>query len=218
MNYTSQTPDEIKVNPNAEKFLKVLDGMEEYKQIEVDKAHRFYRSPVNFNHLFLRKRLNFDYGFPTIPADFPKDVLDALLLNANDINALRGSKIGLHLWLWCLTFGNITINDTGFYPLPQYLLLDTLDLSYLDQFDPNVATNPPAIPDLFMFEDVSQFGQTTMTITIQTKYELHPSIPTYITTHLKKYLTFVTSNASIAIAFGPGVYNTNTFPYQKFTV
>lgn len=218
MNYSSQTPDEIKVNPNAEKFLKVLDGVEEYKQIEVDKALRFYRSPVNFNNLFLRKRLNFDYGFPTIPADFPKDVLDALLLNANDINALRGSKIGLHLWLWCLTFGNITINDTGFYPLPQYLLLDTLDLSYLDQFTPNVATNPPSIPDLFLFDDVSQMGQTILTIDIVTKYDTHPSIPAYITTHIKKYIGFVTSNALITINFTNGPYVTHSLPYQKFTV
>jgi hypothetical protein len=217
MNYTGQTPDEIpNENPSAKKLLTVLDGVEDYKQSEIDLALRFYRPPVNFNLAWMRKQLVQTYGFPTIPADFPKDVLDALMLCARDINALRGSKIGLELWLWCLTFGANVIDDTNFYPLPQYLQLDTVDLSYLDQFTPNVATNPPAIPDLFLFDDVSQMGQTVLSIDINSKYYNHPSIPLYITTHIKKYLGFVTSNASITINFGIGIYNPHTFPYQKF--
>ena len=219
MNYTSQIPEEIpNENPYARKLMAVLDGVEDYKQSEIDTALRFYRGPINFNLLFLRKELNLTYGFPTIPADFPKDVLDALKLSAEDINATRGSKIGLELWLWCLTFGAITIDDVGFYPLPQYLQLDTFDLSYLDQFTPNVATSPPAIPDLFLFDDVSQMGQSVLTIDIATKYDTHPSIPAYITTHIKKYIGFVTSNAVITINFTNGPYTTHPFPYQKFVV
>jgi len=218
MNFTSQTPDEILENPPAKKLLTVLDGVEEYKTIEIAKALRFYRSPINFNLTSLRKQLNDDYGFPTIPADFPKDVIDALKLNAEDINALRGSKIGLTLWLWCLTFGTITVDDSLFFPIPQYLILDSLTNGYLDQFAPNVTTNPPTIPNLFLFDDVSQNGQTTIVIDIATVYYNHPSIPTYITQHIKKYLTFVTSNAVITVNFTNGTYTTNTFPYPKFVI
>lgn len=218
MNFSTETPDEILENPYAAKLITVLDKLEDYKQSELDKALRFYRSPTNFNLSYLQKRLNKDYGFPTIPADFPKDVLDALLLCAEEINALRGSKQGLQLWLWCLTFGAITIDDSQFYPLPQFLTLDDPQLGFLDQFSPNVATNPPAIPDLFLFDDYSQYGQTTLIIDIDTKYFNHPSIPLYINTHIKKYLTFVTTNAVITITFNNGVYNTNPFPYQKFVI
>lgn len=219
MTYTDQTPEEIpNENPFAKKLLSVLDGVESYKQEEIDLAMRFYRSPVNFNLPFIQKELNSTYAFPSIPVDFPKDVVDALKLGAEDINALRGSKIGLEFWLWCLTFGAITVDDSAFYPLPQYLLLDTVDLSYLDQFTPNVATSPPTIPDLFLFDDISQMGQSVLTIDIATKYYNHPSIPAYITAHIKKYIGFVTSNAIITINFNPGVYNTHSFPYQKFVV
>lgn len=216
MNFRERIPSEILRNPPVDKFVTVLDETNTYKQQEMQKAFRFYRSPLNTNLKFLIKRLE-DEGFPPIPADFPKDVLDALLLNYEDINALRGSRQGLELWLWCLTFGAITIDDSAFMPVNQFIMLSSPTNGFLSRFSPNVVTTPGA-PDLFLFDDISQFGTSILIVDIVTKYDTNTSIINYINTHIKKYLTFVTSSATITVNFTNGPYVTNTFPHQYFVL
>jgi hypothetical protein len=215
MKFRDQIPEDLFENPYLEKFITLLDELNNYKQSIINKSLRFYRSPLNTNTYFLKRRLEDDYGFPTIPIDFPKDVMDALLLNAEDINAMRGSIQGLRTWLWCLTFGNIVIDDSLFYPVTEFISLSDQQKGFVSKTDP-LYPNTPQDPDLFLFDDLNQFGTSILNITIDTMYHNHPSIPTYINTHIKKYLTFVTSNAVINVTLNPGVYVTNTDPYQYF--
>lgn len=215
MNFTDQTPNDVLQNPFAEKLLKVLDGTHDYKQQQIAYANRFYRSAIFTQPKFLRARLEEHYGFPALPDDFPLDVLQALTLNAEEINALRGSKQGLLLWLWCLTFGNITVVDTYFQPIPEFIQLSDPINGFVSKFFP-LYLSTSLSPDLFLFDDMSQFGQSILQVDIDTKYDTTPaSILTYINTHIKKYLTFVTGNASITVTLHPGVYTQygEVYPY-----
>lgn len=217
MKFRSQAPDEIFVNPFADKYVTTLDELDEFKQLEIFSANKMYRPPVCFNYKWLRNHLEKNYGFPTIPTDFPKDVLDALYLNAEKIYKLRGSRVGFKLWLWCLTFGNIAVNETGFYPIPEYIILDDIVNGYLDKFDPEIPSGP-GDPDMQLFDDLNQSGVSAIAVTIATKYSAHVNIKKYITDHVKEYLTFMTTGAVITLTFNPGVYNTYTEPYQYFVV
>lgn len=213
MKFKSQIPDDIFINPFAEKFVTVMDEADTFKQAAIHKAHRFYRSPTNTNLPFLIKRVE-DAGFPSIPSDFPKDVLDALLLNANDINALRGSKIGLRLWLWCLTFGVISVDDSAFYPIDEFIQPEEIATNgYIDEFIPNILAGGL---ELFLFDDLTQFGVSTLIVNIDTKYWNHVNIVAYINENIKKYLTFTTGISSITINFSVGVYTPHSHPYQYF--
>lgn len=217
MKFTEQTPEEVLINPSAKNFLEVLDATQTWKENQIDVGNRFYRGPLSNNLTFMKKRLEGDYGFPDIPTDFPKDVMDALLLNAKDINALRGSKAGLKLWLWCLTFGDITVDDSLFAPVPEFIQLSDPYSGFVSKIDPEYPATA-SDPDLYLFADMSMYGNNILTVDISTMYYNHASIPDYINTHIKKYLTFVTSGAVITINFTNGVYTTNAEPYQYFVI
>lgn len=214
MKFRDQIPEDLLINPYADKFVTVLDGANDFKQEEIEKALRFYRPPLSMNTSFAIKKLQ-DLGFPPIPSDFPKDVLDALILNAKDINALRGSKIGLELWLWCLTFGSFVIDDSLFYPFPTAIFPSDPDSGYVSWFSPLI-TPTVQNPGLFLFSDMADFGVGQIDIQITTKYDAFASITQYIDDHIREYLTFTDQSTIINITYINGPYVTHAFPHQYF--
>ncbi len=237
MNYSDRVPPELLANPNVENFLKVLDETEKYKEQIVEKSVRFYKAPLLTELALLRSKIK-DYGYPAVPEEFPKEILDAILLNMENIMALKGSKVGLQYWLWTLTFGTITVDDTAFYPQGNYIIPSDVDgtgndvnntgYGYVSFLEDNHSSDalPPGMTSpewytepyqpLTLFSDVSDFGTQTLIIDIATKYHWLIPLRDFITNNIKKFISFADDNAVITVNFTPGAYvpvNTGILPY-----
>ena len=188
--------------PNVENLVKVLDETNSYKQ-SLLAATETLGKPVSGNLDYLRQRIE-GYGHPTIPDDFPKEILDSLLLNSAEIMRLKGSKLGLRLWLWCLTFSDFSlgIDDSAFYPKPQYIIPGDVDVAgYVSHVTPLEPYN------LYLFSgDYQDFGSSTLIIQLPTKYHYMKTLRDYINTHIRKFISFVPENSTTAVVLRPGSY------------
>lgn len=212
MSYRKEIPEVLfEDNTPLDNFVKVLDGVEEYKVGEIEKSARFLKTPLLSDLLWLRKKAE-DYGYKNLPNNLVKEQLDALILNANDIMACKGSYEGLYLWLWSLTFGNITINSISFFPLPNYIQLSDLTYGFVSEINPVNNTT------LYLFSGVGNFGSSVLDVVINTKYYLQPNLKEYIENHIKDHVGFLDINAVVTITLNNGVYNTSTHPYQYFVI
>ena len=95
------------------KFVSVLDGLLNYKRMEVFSAMRVYNPVLNNNQKWLRKQLS-EYGFSSFPEHFPVRILQQILLNAVYFMQLRGSKLGLEFFLSVSSLGNAIVDDNSF--------------------------------------------------------------------------------------------------------
>lgn len=211
MRYRNQIPPALLLSPDADKFVLVLDGLEQYKESIVEDSTRFYRPPVFTDLKWLRKKVE-DLGYPPVPTDFPKEILDAMLLNAQNVMALKGSKLGLTYWLWTLTFGGITVDDSQFYPLGDYIIPSDLDFGFVSEVAPLTSDT------LYLFSDAADFGVQILTIGIATKYVYMLTLRNYIHKHIKEFISFADDNTQINITFVPGTYQSLPDPYQYFVI
>jgi hypothetical protein len=123
-----------------------------------------------------------------------------MLLNAQTVMALKGSKLGLKFFLWVLTVGDITVDDSSFYPATDFIRLSDTYYGYVSNID------PLASPDLFLFSGSDNFTIQELTIDIATKYDSLTSMQTYIQDHIKKFISFASDSAVITINFTNGPY------------
>ncbi len=212
MPFRNSIPAGVFVNQNAEKLVKVFDELEAYKTQEIEKVMRSTKTPLHTNLEWLRKRVE-DYGYPIVPYDFTKEQLDAMLLNVENVMALKGSKMGLYYWIWTLTFGNITIDDSNFFPSQDYIIPSDLLFGYVSHI-----VDAGDSQTLYLFGDANNFGFQVLDITIETKYWQMQSLIDYIQANIKKFISFVDSNAQINITFTPGVYTPYAEPNQFFVI
>ena len=213
MLFSERIPEVYKRSLNAVKLVKVLDSLEQHKKLLVEKHTRFYNSPLLADKKFLRKKLE-DYKHPAIPEDFHKEQLDALLLNSNDIMALKGSYQGLHLWLWCLTFGNVTNNYADFYPTRDFIVPNEVDTyGYVSNIAP-----PDDFMTLYLFSGVDNFGQQSLSISIDTKYHYMTTLKKYILDNIREFIGFTDANTIITVELYPGIYNSDPFPNPYFVI
>lgn len=212
MNFSDQAPDGLNISVNWQKLIKVFDELTLYKNKEFHKLQRFYRPPLLTNLNYLRK-LVFELGYPKVPTDFPKEILDAMRLNAENVMALKGSRMGLPYWLWVMTFGNISVDDSNFYPHSDYIILSDEERGYVSHTPENDADFDPP---LYLFSDAANFGNQELIINIETKYYNLASLEEYLNTHIKEFIHFVDANAVITITLSPGVYTPYDKPYQYF--
>ncbi len=212
MKFRNRIPENILLeNPNADKFVTVLDKLNEFKELEVLKHSRFYRSVLLTDYKFLKKRIE-NYGYPPIPGDFPISVLYNMILNADAVMSLKGTKLGLEYWLWVMTEGEVTVDDSAFYPQGEHIILSDLVDGYVSHFD------PLETPDLFLFSDISDFGTQVLTIDIETPHSAITSLENYINDNIKDFISFVSDSATITINFTSGPYVPYAKPYQYFVI
>lgn len=212
MQYRNQIPGKlIDENENVDNIVSVFDGLEAYKTEIVEKAVRFNKPPLLTDLSWLRKKAE-DLGWPPIPADFKKDQLDAMILNANNVMALKGSKMGLKYFLWVLTFGDITIDDSAFYPQGEYIIPSDNYYGFVSHFTPLESYN------LYLFSDFTDFGTQSLTIDIATKYHYMVSLKEYILKNIQSFLSFTPDDFVPTITFAPGPYITYSEPYQYFVI
>ena len=104
MLFSESVPEKVLLNRNTQRFLSVMDSLQEYKQGIIGEAIRTFNPILSTNGKWLRKNLA-DYGFSELPDGFPIRVMQQMLLNANTIMGLRGSKLGLEFFLSVSSLG-----------------------------------------------------------------------------------------------------------------
>lgn len=214
MRYSERTPKVVLENSViARKYILLFDEIEKHKESLVEKHTRFYNSPLLTDLRMLRKKLE-DYGHPPIPHEFHKDQLDALMLNSNDLMAMKGSYKGLRLWLWCLTFGAITDNYEDFYPVRNFIIPNEVDTyGYVSNVVP-----PDDFMTLYLFSGADNFGHQVLNISIDTKYHWMLPLKKYIEENIFQFIGFVDANSTITVELLPGIYNDDPFPNQYFVI
>lgn len=137
MSFNSQIPEQVLASPNTQKFVSVLDALNEVKSNIIFTSLRVYNPALLSNKKWLIKRLS-DYGVSFIPVEFPLPVIQQFLLNADIILGTRGSKRGLEILLSVLTLGQVTVDDSRFYTDPKVLLLNSIIQGHIvgDSNDP----------------------------------------------------------------------------------
>ena len=96
--------------------------------------------------------------------EYPFQCLQQYLLNAGKIFSLKGSKLGLEMWLNVLTFGEVEIDDSDMYVDFSYIVLDDLDYGHID--DNNDDNNW-----LYLFSNTEELNpKGTLEITINSKF------------------------------------------------
>lgn len=185
MLFSQSIPDMVLENSAASKFVSVLDSLQEVKQGIISDAVRSFNPILCMNEKWLRKYLT-DYGFSDIPKGFPVRVLQQLLLNADTIMRLRGSKLGLEFFLSVCSLGVATIDTSGLYKPLELVFLDSTNYGYI--------TSNNSDSRLFLCDNNVLSESSQLLITLRSKYfdERHTTeadaimrylqavIPTYI--------------------------------------
>lgn len=130
MLFSQSIPDKVLENSEASKFVSVLDSLQEYKQGIIADAIRSFNPILSTNEKWLRKYLT-DYGFSDIPRGFPIRVMQQMLLNADTIMRLRGSKLGLEFFLSVCSLGEVTIDASELNQPLDLIFPDSLSDGYL---------------------------------------------------------------------------------------
>lgn len=212
MLYSRQIPELLsEQNPYLAGLVKVLDGLEAYKQAQLLKSSRFYNPVLLTNRDFLRK-LAEELGWPSVPFDFPKEILDNMILNAERIWALKGSNLGFEILLRALTCGEPTVTSSAFFPETDFIILDELNQGYLPDSEMISAGE-----QLYLFEDFTQFQSGTLSVSVATPYEGLESLKTYIQTNLPRFVGFIDEDTTITITYslGPHVPNPHAFSFFR---
>lgn len=212
MKFREQIPEEfLEGNEELSKFVRVLDGVNEYKEYLVDRHALYYKSLLIGERSWLKKRLE-DYGFPTIPEDLPKQCMDALLINARNVMALKGSDLGLKYFLWCLTFGDILIDWSEFYPNVNTLTLSEFTgKGFLLEDDPSSVDNVN-----YLLANANDLGNQVLTVTIGSIYWDNQAVIAYIATNIRKFLNFTEDSFEFVFILNEGPYVAIPEPFWYF--
>lgn len=130
MLFSQSIPDSVLENSAASKFVSVLDSLQEVKQGIISDAIRSFNPILCMNEKWLRKYLT-DYGFSDIPKGFPVRVLQQMLLNADTIMRLRGSKLGVEFFLSVCSFGVAKIDASRLRSVFRTIYPDSTTYGYI---------------------------------------------------------------------------------------
>jgi hypothetical protein len=129
VNYTSETPDAIKLSDSTKHFLTMLDELHAYKQFVIAEQETFLNPALNTNLNSLKAFLKECTGIEAI-AGLPRAVFENLIFNARNIFALKGTKKGLELFTRCAALGDFIWKSGSAYP-DVFIVLSDYSLGYL---------------------------------------------------------------------------------------
>lgn len=195
--FSQSIPDRILENPNASQFVQVLDALQLEKQKILADSLRVYNPALYTDNKWLLKRLD-DYGVRDLPMEYPFQCLQQYLLNAGKIFALRGSTLGLQLWVNVLCLGECDVVATNMYNEPQYIVLDDLAAGFL--------CSDNDFPRYIVSDSLELNPTGSLSITIKSRFfngqypQQATIIKEYIQAHIKDFLGF-TPNITINITW-----------------
>lgn len=130
MSFSSSIPNRLQEHYAVMEFMSVMDGLQNVKTEIIAEAFRVYNYALISDRKWLLKLLS-DFGVSDIPFDYPMQILQQYLLNADTVLRTRGSKIGIELYCSLLSFGEVSVDDSLFYVPSKFLLLDSPDQGYI---------------------------------------------------------------------------------------
>ena len=162
MSFSKYIPDRVLEFSDPNKFTEVLDELYKFKQDKMFTALRHTNPILLTDKKWLIKKLS-DYGVDFIPMEFPLEIIQQFLLNADVILGTRGSAKGFELFLSVMTLGEVKVNCTNFYAEPNILILDS-------RVQGNI-TGDSSLGIFYLVDDDSQInGKVTLTVTISSPY------------------------------------------------
>lgn len=182
MSFSSSIPDKVLEYPNVSAFISVLDELQNIKTEMISESLRVNNVALLMDKKWLIKKLS-ELGVSNFPQNFPIEVMQQFLLNADTIFRTRGSKIGLELYCSVLTLGEVIIDDSELYKETYCLLLDSLTQGYLTAdtshefftlVDNDEALNP----------------EVPLVVSIKSKFYQNNTIKNYIASTIEEQLGF----------------------------
>jgi hypothetical protein len=209
MLFSERIPEVLREAPNTSKLVKVLDEMQLYKDSEIYKSSRFYNPVLLTNKKFLIRLIE-EWGYPAVPQDFPKEILDNMYLNAENVFRLKGSKVGLEYFFRVMTCGEPTINDTLFFPEPEYIIPGDPIAGY------TFTTTDFPNDILYLFSGTDSFRPRSLTISVATPYYNLTSLVDYLNKNIYKFIGYVDLNTTVTITLVNGPYVPNPLANQFY--
>lgn len=176
-------------NPEASAFVDVLDGLQEYKTENINKALRVYNPILSLDKKWLIKQLE-EFGVFNFPDTIPMEILVQFVGNISNIMGLRGSKLGVEFVCSLLTFGEVTVTDSTYYSAPKLFLLDSPNSA--------LAVDDTTDPRLYLVTNTSDLKDNkTVTIAIRSPLwstgaseEIQEVVSGFLEQFLKAYVPF----------------------------
>lgn len=176
-------------NPEASAFVDVLDGLQEYKTENINKALRVYNPILSLDKKWLIKQLE-EFGVFNFPDTIPMEILVQFVGNISSIMGLRGSKLGVEFVCSLLTFGEVTVTDSTYYSTPKLFLLDSPNSA--------LAVDDTADPRLYLVTNTSDLKDNkTVTIAIESPLwsigaseEIQEIVSGFLEQFLRTYVPF----------------------------
>lgn len=186
MSYRDRIPEAVLESSNVDKFISVLDGIQDFKTSIISKSLQSYNLGLLYNREWVIKRL-LEVGVK-VPTNYPLEPLRQLLLNVDTILRCRGSSIGLELICSVLTLGEVSVDASRYWTDSTIIQLDSVQKGFITDDE---------VPNLFLcseLEEVSLKG--ALSITIRTPYA-QDVVQDFVMTACKEYLTFNDADVSI---------------------
>lgn len=185
MVFSSNIPEKL-IAEAPVKFIQVLDGLQEEKQLIIASALRGNNPLLLNDPKWLILRLA-DYGLTGIPYELPVAVLQQVLLNAGTLLRLRGSKKGLELFCSVFSLGEVEYDDSQFYTEGTVLWPDSLSEGFVTSDNTN--------PFLHLLDDNSQITSVApLSVTVQTPYYQDDTVKGFLQNNIKDWLGFNLGN------------------------
>lgn len=196
MLFSDRIPSRLSEYPTVAAFMSVLDELQNYKSEIISDSLRVNNPAVSMDKKWLLKKLS-DYNIE-FPYDYPIQVIQQVLLNADTLLGLRGSKIGLELLCSVLTLGEATVNDKYFYQDAKILTLNSKSTGFIvDSTDD---------PKYYLVNNNSYINPSaSLSIAVKSKFfsggysDVERTIKDYVQESVKKFIGF--SNYSLSFNF-----------------
>lgn len=190
MLFSDNIPSALQEHPSASAFMTVLDTLQSFKTEIIARALRVNNAAILTDKKWLLKKLD-ELGVSDLPFEYPLQIIQQYLLNADTVFRTIGSKKGVELYCSLLSFGKVTIDDSGFYSKIRALILDSTVYGFITDNNKN--------DFLYLCDDNDLFKESPMlSITIESKY-FNGEYPNEATV-IKKYLE---STISTQLGFSP---------------
>lgn len=200
MSFSKYIPDRVLEFSDPNRFTEVLDELYKFKQDKMFTALRHTNPILLTDKKWLIKKLS-DYGVDFIPMEFPLEIIQQFLLNADVILGTRGSAKGFELFLSVMTLGEVKVDYSNFYTEPSILILNSRVQGNL--------TGDNVSGSYYPVDDDSQVnGNVSLEVTINSSYFSDSTIKELIMDTIEKVypmflgfspncqVTFTTSAAS----------------------
>ena len=198
MSFSKYIPDRVLEFSDPNKFTEVLDELYKFKQDKMFTALRHTNPILLTDKKWLIKKLS-DYGVDFIPMEFPLEIIQQFLLNADVILGTRGSAKGFELFLSVMTLGEVKVDYSDFYTEPSILILNSRVQGKLT--GDNVSGN------YYLVDDDSQVnGNVSLEVTINSSYFSDSTIKELIMGTIEKvYPMFLGFSPNCQVTFTTSV-------------